>query len=347
MCFPIEARIAKFKIQVQHCQSHDAGKIITPESGYCQNSLIFNHHHHHHGQLLGLSTDESCCKPYVFGFPFLIITLVIDSLTVTTYLATSLPVDITDLRKSVLPVSSVVDANFGIGFSYSDLQNTGGGSEMNTDFPTEVDDTTGERQVASNLLTGETTPQPHPVQLRQRSRRGVSPYHQYWEETRRPLTSEWVNNRPAFLEMRPPSFDRGNALEMVWSPNMPPIECKCHFLASCKYSPLPVWREHRQMGETSAEVYNSTGASLADVSESAEVSKSPTSSSAEAFNLADVSIPAEVIGSPPAEVATRKCLTTDLAKLGSNICSHCPCTSLANAPRGFQRCRHVDPWSIR
>ncbi|KAJ2911316.1 hypothetical protein MD484_g9099, partial [Candolleomyces efflorescens] len=79
---------------------------------------------------------------------------------------------------------------------------------------------------------------------------------------------------------------------MVWSPNMPPIE---------------FWREHRQMGErtlTSAEVYNSTGASLADVSESAEVSKSPTSSSAEAFNLADVSIPAEVIGSPPAEVAT-------------------------------------------
>ena len=238
MCFPIEARIAKFKIQVQHCQSHDAGKIITPESGYCQNPLIFNHHHHHHGQLLGLSTNESRCKPYVFDFPFLIITLVIDSLTVTTYLATSLLVDITDLHKSDLPVL-LLDANLGIGVTYSDLQNTGGDElVMNTDFPTEVDDITGERQpnrIPTNVLTGETTPQPHPIQLRQRSRRGFSPYYQYWVENRGPLTSEWVNNRPAFREMRPASFDPNNALEIAWSPNMPPIECKCLSLVSCKY----------------------------------------------------------------------------------------------------------------
>ncbi|KAJ2911313.1 hypothetical protein MD484_g9101, partial [Candolleomyces efflorescens] len=71
--------------------------------------------------------------------------------------------------------------------------------------------------------------------------------------------------------------------------------------------PIEFWREHRQMAErtlTPAEVFNSTGASLADVSESAKVSQSPAPSSAEAFNLADASTPAEVTGSPLAEVAT-------------------------------------------
>ena len=69
----------------------------------------------------------------------------IDSLTVTTYLATSLPVDITDLRKSDLPVL-LLDANLGIGVTFSDLQNTGGDElAMNTNFPTEVDDITRER----------------------------------------------------------------------------------------------------------------------------------------------------------------------------------------------------------
>ena len=75
---------------------------------------------------------------------------------------------------------------------------------------------------------------------------------------------------------------------------------------------------------TPAEVFNSTGASLADVSESAEVSQSPAPSSAEA-NLADASTPAEVTGSPLAEVATRKCRTVDLAEPGSK-------TSAATVP---------------
>lgn len=70
---------------------------------------------------------------------------------------------------------------------------------------------------------GNVTPEVHPILLHGRARRGVSPNHQYWLETRSGLTAAWVNDRPAFEAMRPltPVENPG-----LWSPNMPPKECK-------------------------------------------------------------------------------------------------------------------------
>lgn len=102
---------------------------------------------------------------------------------------------------------------------------------MDTEFPTEVDDITGDRQ-PNRVLTGNVTPEVHPSQLRRRAIRRLSVNQQHWLETRDPSTRDWVHHRPMFQNMRPTTFT-GNASDIAWSPSMPPMECKSFCLSHC------------------------------------------------------------------------------------------------------------------